>query len=241
LRRFAARALAPVRGDLQQGETRATSKARSAILGRIRKAQARPAAIADFERDAAEAYVERHPVAPRPTVGPDTVAHFESQALRMMCTVERIRTLDEAPSAIAAWLHANGLGDAAVCWPVLRALPWARSGLAVEARAPTGDDKVGITGAFAAVAEPGTLMLLSGPGTPAATHLLPETHVAIVPASRIVPHYEDGFALMRTELGQPPRAMNLVSGPSRTADIEQTIVLGAHGPYRVHVLIVEET
>ncbi len=216
-----------------------TSKARSAILGRIRKAQGRPASVAGFERDTAEAYVERHPLAPRPGIGPDVVAHFEAQALRMMCTVERIRSLDDAPSAIAAWLAAQGLGEAAVCWPALGALPWGRSGLAMESRAPSGDDKVGITGAFAAVAETGTLMLLSGPDTPAATHLLPETHIAIVPASRIVPHYEDGFALMRAELGQPPRAMNLVSGPSRTADIEQTIVLGAHGPYRVHVLIVE--
>src|SRR5690606_39469755 len=124
-----------------QGETMDTSKARSAILGRIRKAQARPAAVAPFERDTAEAYVERHPLAPRPGIGPDVTAHFEAQALRMMCTVERIRTLDEAPSAIAAWLHANGLGDAAVCWPVLGALPWARRGLAVRARAAAGEDQ----------------------------------------------------------------------------------------------------
>ncbi|MCM5572153.1 lactate utilization protein C [Burkholderiaceae bacterium FT117] len=217
-----------------------TSKARGAILARIRKAQGRPEAVGALERHEAEAWVASHPVAPQPSIGADTVAHFEAQALRMMCTVERVRAADDAPAAIAAWLRASGLGELAVCWPALGDLPWAQAGLSVEARAPGGDDKVGITGAFAAIAETGTLMLLSGPDTPAATHLLPETHVAIVPASRIVPHYEDGFALMRSERGQPPRAMNLVSGPSRTADIEQTIVLGAHGPYRVHVVIVEE-
>ena len=70
-------------------------------------------------------------------------------------------------------------------------------------------------------------------------HLLPETHVAVVAASQIVAHYEDAFARMREERGTPPRAMNLVSGPSRTGDIEQTIVLGAHGPYRVHLVLVE--
>jgi L-lactate dehydrogenase complex protein LldG len=59
-----------------------------------------------------------------------------------------------------------------------------------------------------------------------------------VMAERVVGHYEDGFALARQERGELPRATNLVSGPSRTGDIEQTIVLGAHGPYRVHVLIV---
>jgi L-lactate dehydrogenase complex protein LldG len=88
------------------------------------------------------------------------------------------------------------------------------------------------------VAETGTLMMLSGPDTPASMHLLPETHVAVVPAERVVAHYEDGFALARAERGTLPRATNLVSGPSRTGDIEQTIVLGAHGPYRVHVVIV---
>jgi len=82
-------------------------------------------------------------------------------------------------------------------------------------------------------------MMLSGPQSPASLHLLPETHVAVVPASRVVSHYEDAIARMREERGQPPRAMNLVSGPSRTGDIEQTIVLGAHGPYRVHLVIVE--
>ena len=69
-------------------------------------------------------------------------------------------------------------------------------------------------------------------------HLLPETHIAVVPADRVVAHYEDGFKRIRSERGRLPRATNLVSGPSRTGDIEQTIVLGAHGPYRVHVILV---
>jgi L-lactate dehydrogenase complex protein LldG len=217
-----------------------TTKARAAIFARIRKAQHRPAVVAPLERERARAYVAEHSLGPQPTVDSDLVAHFEAQALRMMCTVERVGTTAEAPAAIARWLSANRLGSEAVCWPALGGLPWEEAGLAVQARAPNGDDLVGITGAFAAIAETGTLMLLSGPDSPAATHLLPETHVAIVQASRIVAHYEDGFALMRSERGQPPRAMNLVSGPSRTADIEQTIVLGAHGPYRVHLLIVED-
>jgi L-lactate dehydrogenase complex protein LldG len=217
-----------------------TTKARSAIFARIRKAQHRPEAVSPLERDRAQAYVAQHTLGPRPSLGGDLVAHFEAQALRMMCSVERVAGLEDAPEAIARWLRANRLGETAVCWPALAQLPWQAAGLSVEARAPQGADMVGITGAFAAIAETGTLMLLSGPDTPAATHLLPETHVAIVQASRVVGHYEDGFALMRGERGQPPRAMNLVSGPSRTADIEQTIVLGAHGPYRVHVLIVED-
>jgi L-lactate dehydrogenase complex protein LldG len=85
-------------------------------------------------------------------------------------------------------------------------------------------------------------MLLSGPDTPASVSLLPETHIAIVPASRIVATMEDAFALLRAERpGALPRSVNFVSGPSRTGDIEQTIVLGAHGPCRVHIVIVGES
>jgi L-lactate dehydrogenase complex protein LldG len=216
-----------------------TSAARQSILARIRRAQGRGPVVSDSERQAAEAYVESHPPAPRPPVGDDVVAHFEAQAQRMASTTGRVARVTDAPAAIARFLSANGLPAQAVCWQTLAELDWAGAGLRVEARAPRGEDPVGITGVFAAIAETGTLMLLSGPRTPASTHLLPETHVAIVPASRIVRHYEDGFARMREELGAPPRAMNLVSGPSRTGDIEQTIVLGAHGPYRVHVVIAD--
>jgi L-lactate dehydrogenase complex protein LldG len=81
-------------------------------------------------------------------------------------------------------------------------------------------------------------MVVSGPATPAAASLLPETHIAVVPVARIVKHMEDGWALARAELGQLPRLVNFISGPSRTGDIDQTIVLGAHGPYRVHMILV---
>jgi len=95
-----------------------------------------------------------------------------------------------------------------------------------------------VTGVFSAIAETGTLMMCSGPDTPATVSLLPETHIALVPAGRIVPFMEDAWDLARAELGQLPRAVNFISGPSRTADIEQTIVMGAHGPYRVHIVVV---
>ena len=83
-------------------------------------------------------------------------------------------------------------------------------------------------------------MLCSGHDTPAALSLLPETHIALVRLSRIVAAMEDAWQLARDELGRLPRAVNFVSGPSRTGDIEQTIVLGAHGPYRVHLVVIRE-
>ena len=112
------------------------------------------------------------------------------------------------------------------------------AGLAIEARPTKGDDRLGITGTFCAIAETGTLVVLAGADTPTATTLLPDTHIAVVRADRIVAGMEEAFALIRSERGALPRTVNMISGPSRTGDIEQTIVLGAHGPFRVHILVL---
>jgi L-lactate dehydrogenase complex protein LldG len=110
--------------------------------------------------------------------------------------------------------------------------------VAVDDRPAQGTDRVGVTGCFCAVAETGTVLLLGAPRTPKATALLPETHICLVDRTRIVSTMEQAFALLRAEVGELPRATWFVSGPSRTADIEQTIVIGAHGPYRTHVVLV---
>ena len=152
----------------------------------------------------------------------------------------------EIPAAVARYVNALDLPPAlaaqksqrGVCWPEFAELDWAGAGLAIEARPTRGDDRLGITGAFCAIAETGTLVVLSGADSPTATTLLPDTHIAVLAADRIVAGMEEAFALIRRERGSVPRAINLISGPSRTGDIEQTIVLGAHGPYRVHILVV---
>jgi L-lactate dehydrogenase complex protein LldG len=118
-------------------------------------------------------------------------------------------------------------------------MDWSRAGVTYADRPADGTDATGLTGCFCAIAETGTTLLLSSPATPKVTALLPETHVCIVRAARLVDTMEDAFALLRSEVGEPPRSVFFVSGPSRTADIEQTIVIGAHGPYRVHVVVVE--
>ena len=147
----------------------------------------------------------------------------------------------DVPRAIARYLVENNLPKSAVCWPELFELEWQAAGISIESRPAQGSDLVGITGVFCAIAETGTLMTLSGPRTPATTSLLPETHIAVVRTGRIVRGMEDAWALLRTEHGSLPRAVNFISGPSRTADIEQTLVLGAHGPYRVHIVLVGDS
>jgi L-lactate dehydrogenase complex protein LldG len=144
------------------------------------------------------------------------------------------------PSAVARYLSGDALPMHAVGWPLVSGHEWAQAGIVFEGRGAVDADLVGITGCYCAVAETGTLMLLSGPHTPASVSLLPETHVAVLAASRIVVGMEEAWNLVRSELGVMPRAVNFVSGPSRTGDIEQTIVLGAHGPYRVHVVVVTQ-
>ena len=99
-------------------------------------------------------------------------------------------------------------------------------------------DRLGITGCFCAIAETGTLAFVPAPDMHTATALLPDTHVVVLRASDVVATMEDAFARIRAARPDLPRAINLISGPSRTGDIEQTIVLGAHGPYRVHILVV---
>jgi L-lactate dehydrogenase complex protein LldG len=156
----------------------------------------------------------------------------------MQCTTDEVASERDAPTEVARYLRTNNLPLAGCVWPQLADLDWKGAGLALEPRVANGNDAVGVTGAFAAIAETGTLVFASGPDTPSTVSLLPETHVAVVSAGRIVAHMEDAWALARAEFGQLPRAINFVSGPSRTADIDQTIVLGAHGPYRVHIVLV---
>ncbi len=211
---------------------------REDILSRVR-ANLGVAAGDTARRDAARAAIAARATGPRPDVQGDLVARFLARSAAMASTVDSVATPADVPAAVARYLAGLGLAARAVCWPELAALDWAGAGLEVAVRPASGDDATGITGCFCAIAETGTLMLCSGPETAATTSLLPETHIAVVPASRVVPAMEEGFARLRAERGDDlPRAVNFVSGPSRTGDIEQTIVLGAHGPYRVHLILV---
>jgi L-lactate dehydrogenase complex protein LldG len=174
----------------------------------------------------------------------DLRARFIERARDMSSTVESIATVGDVPQAIARYLDTlapdiGGQPRAGVCWPEFAPLDWPAAGLSIETRPTLGDDRLGITGCFCAIAETGTIVITSGAGTPTATALLPDTHIAIVRAKRIVSGMEEAFGLIRAEQGAMPRALNLISGPSRTGDIEQTIVLGAHGPFRVHLLVVD--
>ncbi len=215
---------------------------RENILGRVRASLHRNAGNAAAAREIMTAALADRNPGPQPAVASEPRALLERFRLKSevaSSTVDIVATDADVPAAVAKYLGAMKLPTAAVAWASLAALDWVGAGLKLEARGARDADLVGITGCFCAVAETGTLMMCSSPDTPAAVSLLPETHIAVVRASRIVPYMEDAWNLARAELGSLPRAVNFISGPSRTGDIEQTIVLGAHGPYRVHLVIVE--
>lgn len=215
---------------------------RDDILGRVRAGLQRNAGNAAAGREIMQAAMEGRIEGPKPAMDTAPAALLERFRIKselQSSTVEVVAQESDVPAAVARYLAAMKLPTTAVVQPALAALDWAAAGLKVEARGARDADLVGITGCFCAVAETGTLMMCSSPETPAAVSLLPETHVAVVRAARILPYMEDAWNLARAELGTLPRAVNFISGPSRTGDIEQTIVLGAHGPYRVHLVIVE--
>lgn len=220
------------------------SAARDAILQRIGTALGRTPTTG--ARSGATAYIDAHAAGPRPAMPGDRAERFVLRSRMLGSTVERIDTVSAIPAAVARYLDALALPPAlsqqrsrsGVCWPEFAGLDWNAAGLAIENRPTTGDDRLAITGCFCAIAETGTLVVTSGAATPTASTLLPDTHIAAVRADRIVAGMEDAFALLRREQGAMPRAVNLISGPSRTGDIEQTIVLGAHGPFRMHVLLL---
>ena len=200
-------------------------RSREAILAHIR---------------AANAGLEPAPFAPyrAPDIS-EPVERFRARAEALSSTVVGPLAIGAVPSAVAAYLSSQALPPRAVAWPGVSSLDWSSAGIEVAPRPAQPDDLVGMTGVFCAIAETGTLMLLSGAQTPATTSLLPETHIALVPTNRVVAHMEDAWALLLREEGALPRAVNFVSGPSRTADIEQTVTLGAHGPYRVLIVLME--
>lgn len=210
--------------------------ARENILGRIRASLHREAD--DGASSSVRAHISARAMSPRPRVTGDLVAHFRARAIALSTTISDVVEWQSVPAAVAAYLSSNALPMHAVCWTALGDLDWVKHGVAMEVRPARESDKVGITDVFCAIAETGTLMTLSGARTPPVTSLLPETHIAVLRAAQIVPSMEEAWQRLRETPDYPPRAVSCISGPSRTADIEQTLTFGAHGPYRVHVILV---
>ncbi len=186
----------------------------------------------------------RHPIPARSRLDhAGQVALFIANIEREYGTVARVADPAAVPGAVVDYLAAQNLPtEAAIApHPDLRDIDWsARPLLRLREGRAEASDTVAIQHGFAAVAETGTLMLPSGPDRPTTLNLLAEAAIVVLRADRVVGAYEEAWDLLRAELGGMPRNVMLVTGPSRSADIEQALELGAHGPRRLHVVLVGE-
>lgn len=219
---------------------------RDAVLGKIRRAIGVTGQEAD-RRSAVSARLEN----PQPNLIPERgkrdrkgrIALFSEMAERVSASVERLASPDDVPEAVAKHLRGRNLPSQIRTGAdlVLASLPWDRAPHVERlAGASDGSDLVSLSRAFGGVAESGTLMLVSGEDNPTTLNFLPENHIVVLFADDIAGDYETVWSRIRQQYGPGvmPRTVNLVTGPSRSGDIEQTLILGAHGPRALHILIV---
>ncbi len=167
---------------------------------------------------------------------------FKRMAVFAAATVVEVSNAEDAPQAIAAYLRDQNLpatiriGDD----PRLTAMPWDKTSLEVGHGRSDGNDLNAVSHAFGGVAETGTLAMISGHENPTTLNFLPDNHIVVVDAADIRGDLETLWGRLREKTGKGvmPRTVNLITGPSRSADIEQTLLLGAHGPRNLHIVVV---
>src|SRR4051794_25146310 len=224
--------------------------AREDILGGIRRGLRRGPLPQETQRALTERVARhRRNLIPARAAALDDAGRIElfvAMAEEVQTTVARVTFEAAVPAEVTRYLAAENLPAELVMAPDpgLDAIPWhERPLLRIRRGRAEPGDSVSLTPCLAAIAETGTLMLVSGENTPTTLNFLPDTHIVVVRAGQVVAGYEDAWDLVRIRAGGDPtawpRTVNLITGPSRTGDIEQRIQLGAHGPRRLHVVLVE--
>ncbi len=234
--------MANPRGPILSGD----QDVRDALLTKIRRTQATDKLDAK-RRQAVQERLSNHPrnIVPKRSDGnvDHKVALFTKLMTAADATVEEVSMPSQIPRAVAEFLRAHNLPQRIRFGkdPALTGLAWDQTpSLEVSDGRARVSDETSMGRAFAAVAESGTLVMTSGQDNPTTLNFLPENHVVVVEANRIWGSYEDVWDEIRHHYGDTvmPRTVNLISGPSRTGDIEQRLELGAHGPKRLHIIIL---
>lgn len=220
--------------------------ARADILSNIRRSMG----VNGRERPRVATVEERLERAPRGVVvergrgsKEERLALFVAQAEAALATVVEVENRAEVPAAVAAYLRENNLparirrGDD----PRLEEMPWGDTALEISFGKSDGKDLAAVNHAFAGVAETGTLVMTAGHENPTTLNFLPDYAIAVLDAKDVTGDYEDMWSKLRFAYGKGgmPRVVNWITGPSRSADIEQTMLLGAHGPRSLHVVLVK--
>lgn len=220
---------------------------RDTILSNIRKSLRRgplsDSAVAALEKNLTEPKANTVPDRGAGTLG-QRIDTFTKMAGKCDATVAHLADVKEVPKAVKAYLKSANqpMKVRAAPTPWLQKIPWKKvKGLTVNFGKAENDDHVGLIAAWCGFAESGTAMALSGPESPTTLNFLPDTHIILLKTEDLLGSYEEGWSRLRSESNEEnfmPRTVNLITGPSRTADIEQTLLLGVHGPRRVHVLLI---
>lgn len=220
--------------------------ARENVLAKLRKAvhvsgddAERRATVASRLADAPKGVIPDRANLPRQ----GQIELFCAMAAQFGATMTRVDSYTDVPGEVSAYLRARNLPSEVRMGADKRLAKakWSsEKNLEVRHGASDGGDLSGVSHAMAGIAETGTLALVSGPDNPTTVNFLPEHHIVVVKTSDIKGDMESVWAMLRKARGkgEMPRALNLVTGPSRSGDIEQTIILGAHGPRALHIVIV---
>ena len=222
-------------------------RARAAILGRLRDVFAR---TSELEAEA-ERIVEERVFQPKRNLIPkrgqlpleERVELFVTMARGVQAEVQRLERLADVPPAVTAFLRRHNLAQKVVVASdsVLQRANFASQSLLRTRMGNAEDaDRVGVTIAFAGIAETGTLMLCSSSERPTMLAFRPENSIVVLHTQAIVGAYEQAWQALRDQGNGLPRSVNFITGPSRTGDIAQKLELGAHGPKRLAVLLVDD-
>jgi L-lactate dehydrogenase complex protein LldG len=176
--------------------------------------------------------------------GEERIALFRTQAEAALATVTEVASAVEVPQAIAEYLRNHNLPAAIRLGADKRldGMPWDATSLEVSHGPSAGADLNAVSHAFGGVAESGSLVMVSGPENPSTLNFLPDNHIVVVQAKDLATDYESIWTKVRFAFGKGgmPRTVNWITGPSRSGDIEQTLLLGAHGPRRLHIVVVRD-
>lgn len=221
-------------------------KSREAIFAGIKKSL-RVSEKDAARRDTVAARLEKHPRGLIPARGQKPPAErlelFKQMVETAKATIAVLDSRNDVPAAVTAYLRSKNLPQAIRCGEDerLALIPWATERTLEVTKGPSGGGELAsVSHSFAAVAESGTLVMLSGADNPTTLNFLPDHHLVVVDERDIAGDYESVWDKVRERFGSRamPRVVNWITGPSRSGDIEQTHLLGAHGPRSLHVLVV---
>ena len=214
---------------------------RDCIMANIRHSLRRHAALPDNVAAALRQRLAQSQPNLRPPITGNPITCFIRKMQALGGKVSWVSGIAEVIAVIEAHLDEQQLGDRVVVAPDPELLVILRSNrIQTESRAATNADRISVTNAYAGIAETGEVVLLSGHDNPTTLNFLPSDHIVVLNTERIVTSSEDVWAKMRTEKRPMPRTINYIAGPSRTGDVEMVLQIGAHGPRRLHVVLVGE-